>query len=252
LKTIFFIVLTLLTQSLIAAESKFNFGVVVKNTKYQIYRSGKLGKKGLKYLKKELKNRNLPFPKTIIYMNDEGYNDTMKDYVVTKGKPLFALNEYKLQDQYGFKLFHSYDYNHRTYLDGRNPLVPTDDIDNGNNLGVIAQKTFGPNPNDGVDGGIEAFYRILDLMLDPNNQPVLFHCLGGKHRTGMMGLAIRSIQQGKWLKNAPNNEYTRAEQEYFDYNFLTPRKENFLFINEINKTERFQNYILDYKNELTE
>ena len=49
------------------------FGVMVNNEDYTIYRSAKLGKSGFKTLDEYLRKRDLPFPKTVIYMNKTGY-----------------------------------------------------------------------------------------------------------------------------------------------------------------------------------
>ena len=73
-----------------------------------------------------------------------------------------------------------------------------------------------------LDGGLESFYRVLELVLNKDNQPVLFHCFGGRHRTGMVALAIRSIQGGWWLsgptKQRRGLQLNPAEYEYYKFN----------------------------------
>ena len=56
------------------ANDSLNFGVLVHNQTYTIYRSTKLGESGLDELKKYLSKKALPFPKTIVYMNSAGYS----------------------------------------------------------------------------------------------------------------------------------------------------------------------------------
>ena len=72
---------------------RLKFGVVVNNEDYQIYRSMKLGRRGLKKLKKHLKEEGLPFPKTIIHMNNSGYRFPL----------YFAVQEYEILKTIDFK-----------------------------------------------------------------------------------------------------------------------------------------------------
>ena len=170
----------------------YNFGVVKLNSTYQIYRSEILGKTGLNAVLSHLKKNKLPAPKTIIYMNDAGYSD----------KDLRAVEEYQAKQSLGFEFFHSFGYDYRTYLDGTNPSKPSEDIDDANLLGAAAKDAFGVIVDPAKDGGEDAFMRILDVVLDPSKQPVLFHCLGGSHRTGMVALALRYIEGDAWLKGS--------------------------------------------------
>lgn len=244
-----FLVLSSLTA--FAADEAFekvNFGQVVKNESFTIYRSGRLGKKGIDFLYQDyLKKNSLPLPKTVIYMNDEGYNDRLIDIYMTKGDPFFAIDQFNLQSTYNYKFYHSYDYAHRTYLDGKNPAQPEKDIDRSGNLSKDAIKMFGGDPKDGLDGGVEAFYRILDLVLDQANGPVLFHCNGGFHRTGMIALALRYIQGGKWLEVPAGQKLNNAQLEYNYYNVDFRRAENLAFIESISKSDKFKTYISRYR-----
>ena len=143
-----FILVFLLTSTFLIAKEKeigpeykkLKFGVLVDNDTYTIYRSSKLGESGLHKLKRYLKKKNLPFPQNIIYMNKNGY----------KFPFYFALDQYFLQEAYNFRFIHSFGPN-RTYVDGDNPYIPTEDIDK-NSLGRTARKIF-PHYEDGVDGG---------------------------------------------------------------------------------------------------
>src|SRR5579884_819048 len=55
------------------ANDELQFGVLVNNPYYRIYRSGGLGKSGSEVLKKHLKEHDLQAPTQIIYMNSYGY-----------------------------------------------------------------------------------------------------------------------------------------------------------------------------------
>ena len=209
------------------------FGLLVNNDEFQIYRSGKIGDGELKDLKEYLSEKGLNFPKTIIYMNSFGY----------KFPFYFALDEHELQRKYGYKYYHSFG-SPRTYLDGYNPHAPSVDIDSKSILGHHARKRFSLR-KDGIDGDIEDFYNILNLVLDPANQPVLFHCFGGRHRTGMIALAVRYLQGGWWV-NGPTFkrnglELNPAQFEYYRFNHLFFRKENLDFIERVSKEDRFLN-----------
>ena len=243
-KFILCVCFALTTFSTFASVKDYNFGIVASNKNYHIYRSSSLGTDGIDEVWTYLKKNNLPTPKTVIYMNDEGYKNTLfsKD---------FALQEYVLQEKYGFRFFHSYDYAQRTYLEGHDPYNPSEDIDTKNNLNNTAQKLFGANPNDGLDGGVDALYRILDIALDPANQPVLFHCLGGKHRTGMVGMILRHLQSDKAKEIVSDDSVykSRAEVEYkgFAGSSFSARPENVYFVRKFIQTEKYKDYLKRYR-----
>jgi hypothetical protein len=188
-----------------------------------------LGSEGLKAVSEGLRANNLPFPKTIVYMNTNGYSN----------KDLRAMEEFREKDFYNYSFFHSFLYNYRTYLDGKNPYEPNEDIDAKNYLGDEAKNEFGVVSDKTLDGGVDAFARILDVVLDPSKQPVLIHCLGGRHRTGMTSLALRYIEGGEWLKGSHRVRlppYTKsgtlnnAQYEYYRHNTLMFRFDNLKFI----------------------
>ena len=94
--SLFFILLTNASSAkeidnLGPSYSRYKLGVLVYNSKFQIYRSGALGKRGLRKVKSYLQKRSMLFPKTIIYMNKAGY----------KFPFYYALDEYHLQKKYG-------------------------------------------------------------------------------------------------------------------------------------------------------
>lgn len=180
--------------------AKYNFGVVVNNEHYQVYRSAALGSKGLAYVSRELKSLDLPFPKTIIYLNSQGY-----------GVGGFATQEIALQKKYGYKFIH-------IYLDGNRPNK-------------------------------EKFFKVVKLILDQSNQPVLFHCYGGLHRTGMTALALRYIQEGNWVDGPKRHKFVLAKMhklwlnpaqyEYVVYNPILFRSTNLRYIEEVSKMDEF-------------
>ena len=195
-----------------------NFGILAAKEPYFIYRSAELGSEGLKQMKVLLDGLDLPFPKTIIYMNAEGY-----------AFPLyFAIQEWKAQAEYDFKYYHPFG-DPRTYLDGVDPYKATDNIDKAKYLGVVGRRYF-QRGNGQIIGGISNLVTILKLILDPANQPVLFHCLGGFHRTGMVAMLIRVIQGMTWGD---------IIEEYHKFNPLFPRQKNIDFVNRFADDRRF-------------
>lgn len=238
-QSIFLIFFYLLSTYTLAAKTKFGpeykklkFGVLVNNDIYTIYRSSKLGKSGLKKLKKYLDKNDLPFPKNIIYMNKNGY----------KFPFYFALDEFFLQEAYNFHFFHSFGPS-RTYVDGDDPYLAAADIDKKGNLGRTARELF-EHYDDGIDGDIENFMNVLNMVLDPTLQPVLFHCHGGRHRTGMIAMVIRYLQDEKWIHGETHRRWgldlNPAEYEYYKFNRILFRKSNIHFIRKFIKDPRFQ------------
>ncbi|MBT3981724.1 MAG: hypothetical protein HOE90_10250 [Bacteriovoracaceae bacterium] len=257
--------------------SSLNFGVVVNNETHQIYRSAKLGTEGLAELKLHLEASDLPFPKTIIYMNSDGYgksysygelkqaydsSDSFFGGVISAGRRgtsgAYALEEFMEADSFGYDFHHSFgSESESTYVDGFSPYAPHEDIDGQDLLGDQASKLFSPGRSaNGRDGGIDEFNRVMDLVLDPNNQPVLFHCRGGHHRTGMVGLIIRYLQSDQWLEGPlkfarPKNLWDAgksveifsmlnpAEYEYYTHNTTVFRPENLVFAKAYRKSSDF-------------
>lgn len=221
-----------------------NFGVVANDENYQIYRSAELGNDGLERIESILKSKGLPFPKTIIYMNDEGYQGLFPEFSA------FAVEEFKAQEKYGFKFYHPFDYNYRTYLDGVNPYEPSEDIDKKDNLNSEAKELFGVIEDEKKDGGIDSLVRILKLVLDKDKQPVLFHCHGGRHRSGIIAMLVRHLQGGKWKTGSKRFVYghwlSPLEYEYFEYNRLLFKFENIKFVRKFVQSSAFREIQNDY------
>lgn len=211
-----------------------NFGLVVKNSNYVIYRSSALGSAGLNLLRGYLNRHALLFPKTIIYMNKGGYIFPSH----------FAIEEYEesfSETHENFTFFHPFG-TLRTYVDGENPYYPTDRIDSPLVLGREAQKYFSFKGNE-IAGGVDTVLEILKIVLDPERQPVLFHCEGGLHRTGMIAMLLRFIQGGYWV-DGPRWRYgdlelNAAEYEYYKFNPVLFRENNIKFVEEFSQDPRF-------------
>lgn len=198
-----------------------NFGIVVDNPTYHIYRSAELGREGIE----ELARLGIA-PRAIVYMNWEGYAFPF----------YFALQEYEESLLRGFTFYHPHG-DIRTYLDGENPYSPTDRIDSIFKFGFKARRIFKKGDNE-IVGDTEALLKILNLILDPQNQPVLFHCFGGMHRTGMVAMLIRSIQGWNW---------DRIEAEYVHYNPHLFRQENVDFVEAFSEDPRFLELVKKYR-----
>jgi protein tyrosine/serine phosphatase len=73
-----------------------------------------------------------------------------------------------------------------------------------------------------TSGEIAQFLRIVN---DPANQPVYVHCVGGKHRTGVMTAVYRMIQD-KW---APDKAFQEMKRFKFGADFLHPEFKQFVY-----------------------
>jgi protein tyrosine/serine phosphatase len=69
---------------------------------------------------------------------------------------------------------------------------------------------------------LETFLRIVN---DPVNQPVYVHCVGGKHRTGVMTAVYRMTQHG-WDSNQAFKEMKRYK---YGADFLHPEFKKFVY-----------------------
>jgi len=220
-----------------------NFGLLVNNSHYQIYRSAALGRSGLSELESYLKKRGLPFPKTIIYMNHDGYKKTR-----LRSK-LFALEELAESEKYGFEYYHSFRRDYSTYLDTYDPSNPKKNVNKRKYINEIL-------PEMEIFGDMDAFYRVLDLVLG-GEQPVLFHCTGGHHRTGMVALAIRYLQGREWRGGKYPGPLRRpylnkAQYEYYKHNLVQFQSKNLDFIEAWSQTTAFGEYSRHYSDKLNQ
>jgi len=67
--------------------------------------------------------------------------------------------------------------------------------------------------------------EFLNLVNDPANQPVYVHCVGGRHRTGVMTAAYRMIHDG-W---SADQAFKEMKQYKFGADFLHPEFKDFVF-----------------------
>jgi protein tyrosine/serine phosphatase len=66
--------------------------------------------------------------------------------------------------------------------------------------------------------------RFLSAVKDPANQPVYVHCVGGRHRTGVMTALYRMIEDG-WT---PDKAFQEMKSYKFGADFLHPEFEKFV------------------------
>jgi tyrosine-protein phosphatase SIW14 len=67
--------------------------------------------------------------------------------------------------------------------------------------------------------------EFLKLVNDPSNQPVYVHCVGGRHRTGVMTAAYRMTQNG-W---GADQAFKEMKQYKFGADFLHPEFKQFVY-----------------------
>jgi len=67
--------------------------------------------------------------------------------------------------------------------------------------------------------------EFLKLVNDPANEPVYVHCVGGRHRTGVMTAAYRMTQDG-W---AADQAFKEMKQYKFGADFLHPEFKQFVY-----------------------
>ncbi len=102
-----------------------------------------------------------------------------------------------------------------------------------------------------------SFFNVLENILTSPG-PVLFHCKGGIHRTGMINLMVRYLQGGEWTQPDPkqvtvsrgNPPFSRkhahtqirnqAEAEYIAFNSHNFRQENLDTILHLSQDPLFQ------------
>jgi hypothetical protein len=167
---------------------------------------------------------------------------------------LFAIEEYEESQKYGFEFYHSFRRDYPTYLDTYNPFKPKENVYKRKYLNDTAIAYFGYWPEATLDGGMDAFYRVLDLVLE-SKEPILFHCTGGHHRTGMIALAIRYLQGGAWREGdfqgpLSRQHLNKAQYEYYKHNPFLFENDNLDFIEAWAKTPEFAEYYELYNERL--
>ena len=71
----------------------------------------------------------------------------------------------------------------------------------------------------------EQLKQFLSLVEDPAKQPVFVHCVGGKHRTGVMTAVYRMTEDG-W---SADQAFQEMKQYKFGADFLHPEFKNFVY-----------------------
>lgn len=251
-----------------------NFGVVLNNKHHKIYRSKALGKRGVEELFAFMESVNLDLPSTVIFMNKEGYKTRFLGSVVSplthvfNGITPFVYEQAQIFAQGGkypgINFYHPL--NSQVFLSGHDPL---NDVVSQSIEGLVEpeiQAYFDDEIKDqdlvNIIASRSSFFNALELVL-ASKGPVLFHCTGGLHRTGMIAMAIRYMQGGVWIK--PFNQdlevetgvrgrasklQNLAEVEYYLHNRLNFRSRNLRSIRKIIDNEQFQQLKSTYQQTL--
>ncbi|MBF0205727.1 MAG: hypothetical protein HQK53_02450 [Oligoflexia bacterium] len=200
----------LVVSSACRDNQNLNFGVIVANPYFKIYRSSALGNLGVADLEMHLQNPN-DLPRTIVYLNRCGYqNDDPLIVAKERGiqlfkglsnKPHYMAGNYAEEEKNNnffprSRIVYNFIHPHGTsgyagynvYLSEHNPLHD-----------LLVAYDFGERDK-GIRGGRDGLYNVLErILLGQVDGPVLFHCKGGIHRTGMAALAIRYLQGNAWI-----------------------------------------------------
>jgi tyrosine-protein phosphatase SIW14 len=67
--------------------------------------------------------------------------------------------------------------------------------------------------------------KFLSIVNDPANQPVYVHCVGGRHRTGVM-TAVYRMTNGGW---SADKAFAEMKQYKYGADFLHPEFKKFVF-----------------------
>ena len=71
----------------------------------------------------------------------------------------------------------------------------------------------------------EQLAQFLEVVNDPASQPVYVHCVGGKHRTGVM-TAVYRMTNDAWT---PDKAFSEMKQYKFGMDFLHPEFKKFVY-----------------------
>ena len=231
------------TKKLRSELSKYNFSVVLDG---MIYRSSLLGKKGMQEMWHTLKKEGVPRPNSIASIHVMGFGGVGGTY---------NLEELEESKKKGLTFLHSYHYSkHLTvYMDGTDPSkIVENDPHHGN---IYTQETvnkFIPDENiqqmlkidqslaEGryLSGDTEDFLQSVENMIDAP-WPILIHCKGGRHKTGMFAmifeyLAYKASMKAEYseevsipaYKNRFANWWSRGHGSFWHALFGGPLHEN--------------------------
>ena len=255
------------------AFSKYNFGVVVNNSRHRLYRSKALGQLGSRELFSHMKKHGLSTPNLVIFMNKQGYKQPSNQNGGLFGigisprveDGVFAFEEGETFSKFGVfpevSFFHPL--NSPVYLTGQDVLhddlaFPIDDYVDQDIKKYFESQIRTAGIGDHILAKKENFYFILKLVLETPD-PVLFHCTGGRHRTGMIAMAIRHMQGGYWTKpfrqeikvKIPNINHlvglrNLAEIEYYLHNKKFVREKNLISLRTLSRESRFKELAKKY------
>ena len=175
----------------------YNFSVVLEG---MVYRSGKLGKEGMKRVFSALERAASPAPKSIASIHVMGYGGPGGSY------NLEEMTECKRK---GLKFLHSYHHDPAmtVYMDGTDPShIDEHDPDHGNIYRHRTVMAFIPDPavrsslkvGEGLQKGRVLRGDTMDFLHSVENMvdapwPLLIHCKGGRHKTGMFSLVFEYL-----------------------------------------------------------
>ena len=228
----------------------FNFSRVIYNKKHKIYRSQALGAKGLDFVYKKLSSLNYQTPKVVLYIGRHGYSVRHK-----MKKSIKYLKFVEDEEQYlsNMNLLFLHPFFTNLYISGDNPQLDTKEY----NIDHFSK-------NQVISSSLESFISILNFVL-MSQKTILFHCTGGRHRSGMISLAIRYMQGGEWTKSLDNPLFAEdidtkesivcnnlAEVEYLYYSDGEPRKKNLDFIKWFVTTVFFKDFKDKFQRSLNE
>ena len=235
-----------------------NFGVVINNERYQLYRSQALGEEGVERIFEMMHEHTLNLPAKVVFMNKEGYAKSslsrkLSEYFdIARGMGPFAFEEESLFSDSGkysdVEFYHPL--SHDVFLSGQNPL---EDVPSPHQIHIGDGKYVNLYASRGN------FFKVLDILLKDQGSS-LFHCTGGLHRTGMISLALRHIQGGVWLKEFKkpvvirtklfwqNSLKNLAEVEYYLHNPMKFRMVNINAMRTLVHQPEFEELKTKYKN----
>ena len=175
----------------------YNFGVVLDG---MIYRSGKLGRAGMRQVIKILEDDDQPPPMSIASIHVMGFGGSGGTY---------NLEELEESQARGITFLHSYhpDPKLTVYMDGTDPSkIVEDDPHHGNIYDPKTVAKFLPDKkvrekllidksmekNRIILGDTQDFFQSIENMIDAP-WPLLIHCKGGRHKTGMFSLVFEYL-----------------------------------------------------------
>jgi tyrosine-protein phosphatase SIW14 len=104
-------------------------------------------------------------------------------------------------------------------------LAEEGDVSEGANAERAGMKFIRIPMNTTVKPSQDVVDRFLKLVMDSANQPVYVHCIGGRHRTGVMTAAYRMTQDG-WTAD---QAFSEMKHYKFGADFLHPALKDFVY-----------------------